>query len=215
MKKIFFTCLVMLSLFWLFSFISYRSDKTNYLADKAEAALTQNVTLTSTVLSYGALTITSGGTIDFGNITPGTDSCNASGTVLSAITNAANGYTLGVHDGDATNSAMSGALAKIPDMIGTIAAPAQWATGSTTGLGVSLWTGTSTLDAQWAVGTTACSYTNKYAGVPAASTVAHTVTGYHAGADSSSWGWKVNVLNTQPTGIYTGNVTFTMTSVLS
>ncbi len=177
MKKNLFVFTAILAIFWVFSLVSNKYVVANPLqTKKAEAAMVQNITVSGTVLNYSSLTITSGGTIDFGNITPGQDSCNLSGTVLSVTTSAANGYTLGIHDGSDTDSAMSGATAKIPDMLGTIASPTQWATGSTTGLGVTLWTGTSALDSQWAVGSSPCDYADKYAGIPQNSTVARTKT---------------------------------------
>jgi hypothetical protein len=70
-------------------------------------------------------------------------------------------------------------------------------------------------EAAWGTGTTVCDANNKYAGAPATATTAHTVTGFHSGADTSSWGWKIDVPNTQKTGSYSGNVTFTATAVLS
>ena len=214
MKKIIFSFISVAFVFWLLSFVSYQPNRPNYLA---KAAMTQDVTTSGTVKSYSGITITSGQSIDFGSIYPGLDSCNTSGTIASVTTNSANGYTIGLHDGSNTLSAMSGTLSTIPDMAtGTLAVPLVWATGETTGVGVSLWTGTSALGGNWVTGTTsACAYGQKFGAVPATTTVARTKTGYSAGPDTTGWGWRVNVDNAQATGVYTGVVTLTLTEVLS
>lgn len=217
MKKFIFYGICASSLLWFFSISDLSSSKNFIVDDTAKAATTGNVSLSGTVLEYIALTFTSGSAIVFGNITPGTDACNGSGTVASVITNAANGYTIGLSDGSATNSAMrhTDTTTYITDMIGTFTTPTAWATGSTTGVGVTLFAADTTKETKWGTGTTACVYENKWAGVPLAATTGHTVTGYRAGADTTSWGWKVNVPNTQKTGMYTGNVLFTSAAVLS
>ena len=223
MKKACFLTLSALTVFWLVCLLSY--DK-NLLADaikvpkaQAVASSTQAVTLSVTVIDYLSFTVNSGGTINLGNLTPGTPVCNASGTVLLVSTNASNGYKMTPSDGSATDSALTHAdtTTHILDYLGTIAAPTTW-TGS--GLGVTLWSGVQR-EAAWSVGgvaTDACAVAStKWAGVPAASTstTGHTVTGFLAGPDTTYWGWKVDVPNTQKTGTYTGVVTFTVVNVLS
>ena len=186
-------------------------------SDKAEAA-TDTVTVTTTVQQYISFSITAGDPTAFGNLTPGTPiAAPATGTVASVTTNSANGYTLGLSDGIAsTNSALlhTDATTYIADYAGTIGTPTSW-TG--TGLGITLYAADTTPDAKWCA-TTCTTYNdadNKYAGIPENATTAHTVTGFHADADTSSWAFKIDVSNSQKTGAYSGTVTFTATAVLT
>ncbi len=176
---------------------------------------TDTVTLSTSVQEYLAFSITGGSTISFGNLTPGTAICSDTATVASVTTNASNGYTIGLSDSVAsTGSALrhTDGNTRIADYVGTIATPTAW-TG--TGLGVSLFAADTGKAAKWGTGATVCDANNKYAGVPQNATTAHTATGYHSGADTSSWSWKIDVPNTQKTGTYSGNVTFTATAALT
>lgn len=218
MKKIVFGGLISLFIFWLYSFTGGGAIlKWNNNAEAA-ASTTSTVTLSGTVTTYINLAWTSGQTITFGTITPGTDSCLGSGSVLAVTTNAANGYTVGLSDVAGTNSPMlhTDTTTYIPDMLtGTLASPIAWVTGATTGVGVSMFAADTTKEAGWGTGTTSCDAFNKWGAVPAAAATAHTSATKKDTADSSSWGWKVNVANTQKTGVYAGNVTFTITAVFS
>ncbi len=172
-------------------------------------------TLSTTVLQYLTLSVSSGGTVAFGSLTPGTPIQSPSGgTVVSVTTNAANGYTVGLSDGSDTNSALlhTDTSTYIADYAGTITTPTSW-TG--TGVGVTLFAATTSKEAKWGTGTAYDDANNKYAGVPSADTAGHTVTGFHSGANTSTWAFEVDVPNTQKTGAYSGNVTFTATAVLS
>lgn len=215
-KKTIFSGMSALFIIWVYSLCSTSGEVFN-----AKAADSKNVTLTGTVVGYTSLTITSGSTIDFGNITPGTPKCgaNASGTVLSTTTNASNGYAITIADSVAgSNSSMrhTDAATYIPDMnSGTITTPVLWVTGTHIGVGLSLYSAQTTKEAAWGTGTTACDVFNKWAGVGQTAVTGHTVTGFRATADTSSWGWKVDVANTQKTGVYSGLVTFTANEVLS
>lgn len=176
-----------------------------------------DVTLSTSVQQYLAFTITTGGTVSFGNLTPGTPiPAPSSGTIASVTTNSANGYTVALSDGVAsTNSSMvhTDTTTRIADYAGTIASPTTW-TG--TGLGATLYAADSNKStATWGAGTTYNDALNEYAGIPETATTAHTVTGYHASADTSSWAFKIDVPNTQKTGSYSGSVTFTVTAVLT
>lgn len=204
-------------MFWLAVFTAFSGVSEFNKAEKAVAATTGNVTLGGTVLQYIALTLSAGSTIAFGNITPGTPVCSSTGTVASVSTNAANGYTLGLSDGSDTVSSMThtDAVTTIPDMAGTFAVPASWSNGTTTGVGVTMFAADTTKEAAWGTGTTTCDANNKWAGVPASSTVGHTVTGYQSSADTSSWGWKIDTLNSQQTGTYSGQVLFTSVASLT
>lgn len=184
-------------------------------SEQSEAA-THDVTLTTTVLQYLTFDITAGGeTVAFGNLTPGTPIKAPSAAVIANVTtNAANGYTLGLSDGIAsTNSSMlhTDAATYITDYAGTLATPTVW---SGTGVGVTNFVGDHK-DAKWGTGTTYGDALNKYAGIPQTATTAYTATGFTAASDPSSWAFEIDVPNTQKTGAYSGNITFTATAVLT
>lgn len=180
-------------------------------------AAVHDVSLSTTVLEYLDFDITQADTVPFGNLTPGTPICYATGTIASVTTNAANGYTLGLHDGVASpDSSMlhTDTTTRIPKMTnGTIAVPVVW--GANYGVGIGLYAADTNKEAAWGTGVTVCDANNKYAAIPETATTAHTVTGYHAGADTSSWSFEIDVQGTQKTGDYSGNITFTATAVLS
>ena len=181
-------------------------------------ALTDDSTLTTTVLEYLSFSLTAGDSVGFGNLTPGTPiAAPATGTIASVTTSASNGYILAVHDGEAgSNSSMThtDATTKITDFtLGDITTPAAWGAG--TGVGITLFAADTNKEAKWGTGTTYDDANNSYAAVPQTATVAHTVTGFHESADTSSWAFKIDVPNTQKTGAYSGTVTFTATAVVS
>jgi hypothetical protein len=178
------------------------------------SAATDTVTLSTSVQEYLTFSITAGDPASLGNLTPGTPICHSTATVASVTTNAANGYTLGLSDGSGTNSALlhTDTSTYISDYAGTVAVPTSW---TDTGLGVTMFAADTNKESAWGTGTTVCDSNNKYAGAPESSTTGHTVTGFHSSADTSSWGWKIDVLGSQKTGSYNGSVTFTATAVLS
>ena len=220
MKKILFMTISSLIVFWLFIFLGHSGNLSSYLksmvgraAASTTSPQTHNVTLSTTVQAYMVFDFTAGDTVAFGNLTPGTPiDAPATATIASVTTNSLNGYTIGIADATAgTNSSMVNAGSYIADYAGSFATPTLW-TG--TGLGITLFSGTQK-DAKWGTGTTYNDGYNKYAGIPQAAATAHTVTGFHAAADLSSWAWSIDVPNDQKTGAYSGVVTFTATSVLS
>lgn len=208
-NKIFYVLVAIVSLF----FISIGTENVSAQTD------TDTVTLTTTIQGYINIEVTAGDPVAFGNLTPGTPICPATGVVTTTNTNAANGYTIGISDGGtSTASSMThtDTTTKITDVTnsGTVAAPAVW--GTSTGVGITLFAAdTSKTTAQWGTGTTACDALNKYAAVPATATTAHTAAGAPKTNDTTSWGFKIDVPNTQKTGAYSGDVTFTATAVLS
>ena len=188
------------------------------ISDIKVKAVTQNVSFTTTVQASISLTITAGGTVAFGNLTPGVPiAAPATGTIASVETNAANGYTLGVHDSVAgSNSALlhTDTTTRITDVTsGDITTPALW--GASTGLGITLYAADTNKEAKWGTGVTYDDANNKYAAIPQTVTTAHTVTGTVAGADTSSWAYKLDAPASQKTGSYSGDMTFTATAVLS
>jgi hypothetical protein len=226
MNKIFLEILVFMFVIWLYSFAGLDNQSKYLETENAQAAAstTSTVTLSGTVTTYLNLTWWVGQSISFATITPGTDSCSDAPSWLGVITNAANGYTVSLSDGSNTNSSMrhTDTTTYIPDMLtGSFAAPIPWVTGITTGLGVTMFSADTNKESGWGTGTNDCStnkansYFNKFSAVPSAATVAHTAAGYKAADDGSKWDWKVNVVNSQKTGIYSGSVTFTVTAVFS
>lgn len=177
-----------------------------------------DVTLSTSVQEYLSFSITSGATVAFGALTPGTPiAAPATGTVASVTTNASNGYQISLSDGSDTDSPLvhTDTSTKISDFstASTLASPVAW--GTSTGLGVTLYAADTSKEAGWGDGTTYGDTNNKYAKIPASAAVGHTVSTYKATADTSTWAFKIDVPNTQKTGSYTGAVTFTATAVLS
>jgi len=186
----------------------------NFGVENKSNADDQSVSLTASTATAMTFSTSAGGSVALGAITPGNPvSAPATGTIMSVTTNAANGYTIGVADSiAASNSCLVSSGNYIPDYAGTIATPTTW---SGTGLGITLYAADTTKEAKWGTGITYNDANNKYAGVPQNSTIAHTVTGYHVSADTSSWAFKIDIPPAQAVGNYTGNVTFTATAVLS
>jgi hypothetical protein len=179
-------------------------------------AATDTVNLQVSVAEYLSFSITAGDAVDFSTLSPGTPVPGpAAGTVCSVTTNSANGYTIALSDSVAgSDSALvhTDATTRIADYGGTIATPTLW-TG--TGLGITLFAADTTKAVKWGTGTTYDDANNKYAGIPQNATVAHTVTGFVSGTDTSSWAFQIDAPNDQKTGDYSGSVTFTATAVLS
>lgn len=179
---------------------------------------THPVTMTTSVLEYITLDISgpAADTIAFGSLTPGTPICFATGTVATVSTNAANGYTLGVHDSHAASSSLAhtDTTTHIPKMTnGTIGTPVAW--GTNYGVGISMYAADTTKEGKWGDGTLVCASGNLYAAIPETATTAHTAAGGPMTADTSSWSYKIDVQNSQKTGNYSGTMTFTATAVLS
>ncbi len=212
-KILYLVCIGILAM-WITMLTTYHPKPAMALTDTAP------VTISVIVTGYIDLTFSTGSTIDLGTLTPGSPVCHVTGSVAGVTTNAANGYTLGIEDTSDTNSALSSAGTYIPDITGgTMTTPAVWATGAGfQGLGVSNFAAATTKNtSKWGTGTTGCDALNKWAAIPAASSVGHTVTGYRSGSDSSSWSWKLDTANTQKTGSYTSSSypLFTATAVFS
>lgn len=224
MKKIIFMTLSISFVFWLVCLFNY--DKNLLISAlripkaQAVASSTQVVTLTVNVIDYLSFTFNSGSSVAFGDLTPATANCS-DGTIFLVSTNASNGYKMTPSDGSGTNSALKEVTnVYIADYAGTMTTPTLWSAASQYGLGTTLWSGVQR-EAAWSAGgvpTGACNAAStKWAGIAAdsTSTTGHTVTGFITGPDTTYWGYKVNVPNTQKTGLYTGAVTFTVVNVLS
>ncbi len=209
-KKIFIFIIILVTT-WLICLTNQFNQRAVALTDTSPAAVAVSI---GTFLN---LVVSSGQTIDLGTLTPGTPQCNASGSVAGVTTNASNGYWIGLIDSSDTNTNMTkGGSVYIPDATGaTLDSPAFWVTGNAgfLGLGATMFAADNNKEAKWGTGTTACDGYNKWGGISTNLWMAHTVTGYHAGLDTSTWGWKVDVPNTQASGSYSGDETFSSTAV--
>ena len=156
--------------------------------------------------------VTTGDTIPFGPLLPG--SVVRGTTITTVTTNYPNGYALAVHDGSATNSALAQDGVYIADYTGTITTPTVWPVPGDTGLGICVYIATGKDTAKWGTGVTEDDALNKYAGVPETATTIHAKTGSPTSGDDTSIGYKLVVPNTQKTGNYAGDVTYTATGVL-
>lgn len=194
---------VSVTVFWL----------SNY--ERTEAA-TDTITLSTDVQTSLALNLGSG-TYSFGNLTAGTPKYGSSGIVASVTTNASNGYTLGISDAvSGSNSALlhTDTTTRIADAAAAIASPALWVSGTTKGLGVTVFAADTSKEAAWGTGTTYNDANNKYAGIPETATTIHTSTAYKTGADTTSLAFVVDVPADQKAGTYSGDSTITATAVL-
>ena len=177
-------------------------------------SVTDTVTLEVGVSTYITIAVDTA-TVNFGTLTPGTPLCPTTPSIATVNTNNIYGYSLSVHDGSATNSALvKGGTVYIPDFSGTIAAPSSWTDGTSYGVGLSIFDADTTHAAKWCTGgilncTTVCDTDNLYAGIPATAGEVHNVSGYDEDGDTTSFSWKLDAESTQETGSYSGDVTFT------
>jgi hypothetical protein len=155
-------------------------------------------------------------TMAFGSLLPG--SVITGTTVTTVTTNYPNGYSLAVHDGSDTNSALVQGGVYIADYTGTIVTPTLWPVPGDTGLGICVYI-TDPVDGknttQWGAGTEEGDSLNQYAGVPESATIIHSKTGSPTSSNNTSIGYKLVVPNIQKTGAYSGIVTYTATGVLN
>jgi len=187
-----------------------------YYLESSAVDDTDTVTLSTIVQTSIAIGLSSG-TYAFGNLTAGSPLKGSAGIDVDVMTNASNGYALGIHDGvSGSNSALlhTDTTTRIADTAFTIASPDLWVSGTTKGLGMTVFSADTSKEAKWGTGTTYNDTNNKYAAVPQAATTIHTSTGYKTGSDTTSIAFVVDVEADQKSGAYSGDVTFTATAVL-
>lgn len=187
-----------------------------YLGLQAESD-TDMVTLSTNVQTAIAISL-SPGTYAFGNLTAGTSLKGSAGIMVDVMTNASNGYTLSIHDGVVgNNSALlhTDMTTRIADTTFTIASPDLWVSGTTKGLGMTVFSADTSKEAKWGTGIAYDDINNKYAAVPQMATTFHTSTGYKTGSDTTSVAFIVDVNTDQKSGSYSGDVTFTASAVLA
>lgn len=177
---------------------------------------TDSLTLLTDVQSAIALTVSSN-TYDFGNISAGTPKKGSAGITAGVTTNAGNGYDLSVSDAIAGNDSCmlhTDAVTRIIDYTSTIAAPSIWNDGASKGVGLTVFSADTSKEAKWGTGTTFNDAFNKYAGVPQAATAIHNSPAYKVGEDHTDLAFAVDVAPDQKSGIYSGDVTLTVTANL-
>lgn len=177
------------------------SDNDNYANKYQVTLLSLSLDVDNASLSFGSLLP--------GSIVTGT-------TVTTVTTNYPNGYSLGASDAVVgTNSTLlhTDTTTRIADYAGTIAVPTVWAG---TGLGITVWAASTAPEAKWCADVCSAEVDpdNKYAGVPETVTTIHAKTGSPTSGDTTSVGYKMVVPNTQKTGDYSGDITYTATGVL-
>jgi hypothetical protein len=150
--------------------------------------------------------------LSFGSLLPG--SVVTGTTTATTSANYSNGYSLSVSDGvagDGSTLLHTDGATRIIDYIGNILTPSAW---NGTGLGICLYAGSSKDISRWGNGESETSSSNKYAGIPENPVSIYAKTGFPTVNDSVSVGYKLVVPNTQKSGSYSGNITFTATGVL-
>ena len=175
---------------------------------------TDSVTLTTTVAEV--ISLDCGADVNFGTLTPATPVTGSS--TCTVTTNANGGYNLKVkrdnsdytmkHSAFGTNGAyITDKTAWDPTGSGNAAV---W---GTTGLGFTLYSSTATKSTTWwGAGTTETDAANKYAGMPLAYANVMIHTAYSSGSTTNSIGYKLDVPTTQRSGVYSGSVTYQVTT---
>jgi len=195
---------------------SFATTSTNYAAelyavDDAAASDTDNYSNTYQVQNLSLTFSVDSNSLNFGSLLPG--SVITGTTQTTVTTNYPNGYALAASDNVAgSDSCLLSGSTRIADYAGTITTPTSW-TG--TGLGISLYSATGKNTAQWGSGSTESDSANKYAGVPQNATTIHSKSGSPTLSDISKIGYKLVVPNSQKTGSYSGDITYTVTGALN
>lgn len=197
---------------------SFASKSTNYAVevytiDDSNASDTDNYSNTYQVVSLTLSISVDNNTLSFGNLLPG--NVITGSTIVTANTNYPNGYSLAVSDSaTGSNSSLlhTDTTTRIADYAGSIATPTSW---NGYGLGICVYQATSKTTSQWGTGTTETDSNNKYAGVPETATTIHTKNSSPTTNDLTYIGYKLVVENSQKTGDYSGNITYTATGLLN
>jgi hypothetical protein len=122
-------------------------------------------------------------------------------TTLDVTTDAWNGYVLNVSKDHQMRHADGSP--DIDDHNGTIATPVFWSAPNNLGFGFTVISGTN-VDAKWKDG-----LNYKYAAFPDIATMAHSKPDYKSPADRTIIGYKVDVPESQKSGYYSCNITYT------
>ena len=154
--------------------------------------------------------------VEFGNLTPGTPV--TASTTCTVTTNSDQGYTLAVKRNtiDATMDKDGEDTTNIPDRTAwnpTGTGNAQQWQISDANLAFTIYDTTATKDTTWwGTGTTQTDANNKYAGFPTDYTNIMNHTQYNQTATTTNIGYKLDVPTTQKSGIYSGDITYQVTT---
>ena len=121
-------------------------------------------------------------------------------TAVNVLTDAP-GYTLLASQDQ--NLLHTDAVTTFGSVAGTIAVPAAWTEGTTTGLGFTILSGTG-VDGKW--GTTP---NFNFAAFPASATAIHAKTGYQSTNDQTVVRYRLGAVSSQKPGAYSNTVTYT------
>lgn len=195
----------------LFSFTLYL-----VLNHRPVQATTSDVHLTTTIVDSTAISLfIAPDSIDFGSFIPGTEVRGGSGLDLDVTTNSALGYSLGVNDSVAgSNSALlhTDGIKRIPDFSSLISNPTVWNSGTSKGLGLTVYGANTTKEAKWGTGNAYNDINNAYAGVPELLQEIHNVGVPMNGSDHTFVGLILDAPTGQKPGNYSGDITFTATA---
>lgn len=137
--------------------------------------------------------------LSFTDISPGTPQTQS---LKVSVNTDAPGYLVAVHQNGTLDDGNSNT---IPDISGSIASPADWVDGTTTGLGFTITSATAGVPVLWSSGA-------KYAAMPTGTpTTFFTRSGKPNGEEELMVRYKLGVDMTIPTGTYTNIATFTGT----
>lgn len=205
MKKKFFTITL---LFFTAIFL-------NYFQGQAISS-TANVSLSAEVMASLAIMVDPA-SLSFGTLIAGNVSYSTGGVDIIVGTNSANGYQLAISDsqldGDSSMLNQGDMSTLIGDYTALISNPQAYAPGDK-GLGFTLYGADTNKEAKWGTGGTFNSINNNYAGIPQNATVFHSSPGYKDINDHSYMGFLLDVPGTQKTGVYSGDIVITATTVL-
>jgi hypothetical protein len=201
---------------------------------KSDGSLLDTYTVIPQITTAAAPTLTlivdAGATINFGSITPGTR--KTATTRLKVDTNSTSGYQVSVGRKRASPAATLASSANpsiyISDTAGGIdvfdglganctdgTGPAVWISGSSTGLGFTLWAADISKETTcWGSGSSETDSLNKYAALQASVSASNfLVTSSNVPNPSyASVGWSIDVSNLQQMTDYTGDVIFSATT---
>lgn len=188
------------------------------ICKSAPSALAADVNMSTSVQGGINLSLSTS-SLSLGNLTPGTPVRGSGGVDIDVTTSSETGYNLYINDYvSSTNSALlhTDLSTRIPDFSSLISSPSAWVSGTSTGLGFTVYYAqTSKETSQWGLGTTYNDSNNKYAGVPENATKIHASPDYKASADRTSIAFMLDTTNAQKTGSYSGVVTITATAIVN
>jgi hypothetical protein len=177
------------------------------------SAATDSVGVNLSVTIAENMTLDCGGDVDIdggGALVAGTPASRA--TTCTVTTNDEDGYNLQIVDDNGTGDALTNGIHSIPDKTEWDNLSPNGAVWSGTGLGFSVYASTATKNASWWGNGNGCHDSgNLYAGIPSTDTNIMEHTSYASASTTTSICYRVDVVQSQASGEYTGSVTYTAT----